>query len=68
MIQTQDVIFNLRSQSLAYLAQVHIPLEKMELLAVLWAQFRYLFLWEGSPEPDSIGVWRRLLQAVFKVE
>jgi len=22
----------------------------------------YLFLWEGSPEPDFIGVWRRLLQ------
>jgi len=36
---------------------------KMELLAVLWAHFTYLFLWEGSPEPDSIGVWRRLLQS-----
>jgi len=41
---------------------------KMELVAVLWAHLRYLFLWEGSPEPDSIGVWRRLLQSVFKVE
>ena len=28
--------------------------------------FGYLILWEGSPEPDSIGVWRRLLQSVFK--
>jgi len=28
--------------------------------------FGYLFLWEGSPEPDSIGVWRRLLQSVLK--
>ncbi|RKY88392.1 hypothetical protein DRQ11_03875 [candidate division KSB1 bacterium] len=35
----------------------------MELLPVLWAQFRYLFLWEGSPEPNFIGVWRRLLQS-----
>ncbi|RKY79321.1 hypothetical protein DRQ00_03820 [candidate division KSB1 bacterium] len=36
----------------------------MELLAVLWAHFRYLFLWKGgSPEPDSIDVWRRLLQS-----
>ncbi|RKY85515.1 hypothetical protein DRQ11_09800, partial [candidate division KSB1 bacterium] len=41
---------------------------KMELLPVLWAHFKYLFLWEGSPEPDSIDVWRRLLQSVFKVE
>jgi len=24
----------------------------MELLPVLWTHFRYLFLWEGSPEPD----------------
>ncbi|RKY72447.1 MAG: hypothetical protein DRQ24_05040, partial [Candidatus Latescibacterota bacterium] len=39
-----------------------------ELVAVLWAQLRYLFLWEGSPEPDSIDVCRRLLQSVFKVE
>ena len=36
----------------------------MELLPVLWAHFTYLFLWEGgSPEPDSIDVWRRLLQS-----
>ncbi|HDN67804.1 MAG TPA: hypothetical protein ENF86_02500 [Firmicutes bacterium] len=32
----------------------------MELLPALWTHFRYLFLWEGSPEPDSIWVWRRL--------
>ena len=41
---------------------------KMELLPVLWTHFRYRFLWEGSPEPDAIDVWRRLLQSVFKVE
>jgi len=35
----------------------------MDLVAVLWAHFGYLFLWEGSPEPDSIDVWRRLLQS-----
>ena len=39
----------------------------MQLLPVLWAHFRYLFLWEGSPEPDCIGVWKRLLQSVLKV-
>jgi len=33
----------------------------MELLPVLPAHFTYPFLWEGSPEPDFIGVWRRLL-------
>jgi len=43
-------------------------LGKMELLPALWTHFRYLFLWEGSPEPDSIGVWRCLLRSVFKVE
>ena len=31
---------------------------KIELLPVLWVHFRYLFLWEGSPEHDSIGVCR----------
>ncbi|RKY82166.1 hypothetical protein DRP98_09390, partial [candidate division KSB1 bacterium] len=36
---------------------------KMELLAVLWTHFRYRFLWEGSPELDCIGVWRRFLQS-----
>ena len=41
---------------------------KIELLPVLWAHFRYVLLWEGSPEHDSIGVWRRLLQSVLKVE
>ena len=35
-------------------------LGKMEFLPVLRTHFRYLFLWEGSPEPDSVGVWRPL--------
>jgi len=40
---------------------------KTELLAVLWAHLRYLFLLDGSPEPDSIRVWRHLLRLFFKV-
>jgi len=52
----------------ACLTQVWTLSEKMELVTALWAHIRYLFLWDGSPEPDSIGAWRRLPQSVFKVE
>ena len=65
---------DLRSQLLAYLTQVQILSEKWScwqycgLTSDIYFCRRYLFLWEGSPEPDSIAVWRRLLQFVFKVE
>ncbi|RKY85405.1 hypothetical protein DRQ11_09965 [candidate division KSB1 bacterium] len=44
---------------MAYLTHCADSVGKMELVAVLWVHFTYLFLGEGSPEPDCIGVWRR---------
>ncbi|RKY69385.1 MAG: hypothetical protein DRQ24_10820 [Candidatus Latescibacterota bacterium] len=40
----------------------------MDQMEPIWGHFGHLFLWEGSPEPDSLGVRRRLLQSLFKVE
>ncbi|OPX32731.1 MAG: hypothetical protein B1H40_01690 [Candidatus Latescibacteria bacterium 4484_181] len=54
------------TESALLLVPFLVKKSKMELLPVLRAHFRYLFLWEGSSEPDSIGAWRRLLQPVFQ--
>ena len=56
---------NLLSQTTIYLTDVQ---QDGVVASIVWAHFRYLFLCEGSPEPYSIGVCRRLLQSVFKVE
>jgi len=63
---TEDIIFKLTESNLGLFNTGADSYGKMELLAVLWARFRYLFL--GSPERDPIGVCRRLLQTVFKVQ
>ncbi|MCD6148209.1 hypothetical protein J7J18_02425 [bacterium] len=67
-VQTQDLIFKVTESNSALLNTGAGSVGKMELPAALWAHFGYLFLWEGSPEPDYVGVWRRLLQSVFKAE
>ncbi|RKY68400.1 MAG: hypothetical protein DRQ02_04380, partial [Candidatus Latescibacterota bacterium] len=68
LIRTQDLIFRLTESNRGLLNTGRDSVGKMDLVAVLWADIRYLFLWEGSPGPDSIGVWRHLLQSVFKLE
>ena len=68
LVQTQHLIVKPTESNYGLHNTGASSVGKMELPAVLWAHFGYLFLWEGSPEPDSVGVWRRLLQSVFKVE
>jgi len=63
LIQTEDAIFELTELNPILFDTSADFVGKMELLPVLWTHFRYLFLWEGSPEPDCIGVWRRLLHS-----
>ena len=74
-MQPRDVIFKLREPNSGLFDTDADSVGKMKLLPVLWAHFRYLFLWEDSPKPDSIDVWRRLHRrletpptSVFKVE
>jgi len=67
-VQHPHVIFRLMESNPGLFETGAASVRKMELFPVLATHFRYLFPWEGSPEPDSIGVWRRLLQSVSKVE
>ena len=65
-IQTQDAIFKPTELRPCLFDRSADPVGKMELLPVLWAHLRYLFLWEGSPEPDSIGaIDRKIFKVVF---
>jgi len=61
LIQPRDVIFKLTESNPGLFDTGADFVGKMELLPVLWVHFTDLFLWEGSPEPDCIGVGRRLL-------
>jgi len=54
----------LRINSYSYLLQTFCPYRDRQEGVYQKAFFTaYLFLWEGSPKPDFIGVWRRLLQS-----